>query len=487
MASYLGIDVGTSAVKAVMLAADGARRGEASAGCALHTPRPGWTEQHPDDWWRAVRHVVRELIERCGQPAAVGLTGQMHGAVFLDRRDRVLRPALLWNDQRTAAQARAIAARAGDRRLRELTGNPALTGFQAPKILWLRDAEPEHWRRLARVLLPKDFIRLRLTGEAATDASDAAGTLLLDLRRRDWSPELLAALDLPVELLPAVFESPAVTGRITADAAAATGLRAGTPVVAGAGDNAAAAVANAALAEGQVVVSVGSSGVVFAPTAALRTDPSGTLHAFCHAVPGGYHLMGVVLSAGASLQWAARTLGAAGDYDALLQEAAAVPAGCDGVRFLPYLAGERTPHMDPDARGAWCGLSLSHGRGHLVRAVLEGVALALADALDRVQGLGVRPERVRLVGGGLRHPLWRNIVVAALGRGCVYGGAGAEPAAGAAMVAAAGAGAYPSLPEAVATMATAGGETVSPDPELVATYQTLRPEFEALYPALRKR
>ena len=483
---FLGIDIGTSGVKAIMLGADGAALDEATAAYPLHTPRPGWTEQDPRDWWQAVARVTGELLQRCGQPAAVGLTGQMHGAVFLDRADEILRPALLWNDQRTAAQAAAIEDRVGAQRLRAITGNPALTGFQAPKILWLREHEPEYWKRLTRVLLPKDFIRLCLTGEVATDVSDAAGTLLLDLAARDWSPELLEALEIPRDWLPTVCEGPQVTGLISAAGAAATGLREGLPVVAGGGDNAAAAIANGALDEGQGVVSVGTSGVVFAPTARSVVDPSGALHAFCHAAPGAYHLMGVMLSAGGSLQWAASVIGG-GDYDALMREAAAVPAGAEGVMFLPYLAGERTPHMDPEARGAWCGLGLSHGRGHLVRAVLEGVAYGLRDALDRVEQLGIRPVTLRLVGGGLRNPLWRGIVVASLGRSCAYAGEGGGPAAGAAILAAAGSDAFASLEEAVAAMVPAQVEPLEPDPELAAVYAGQRPRFEALYPALHSR
>ncbi len=485
---YLGIDVGTSGTKGIMVNDRGDLLGEAEAGYEVATPHPGWTEQSPADWWAAVQTVCRDLVERCGVPAAMGLTGQMHGAVFLDDRHEVIRPALLWNDQRTAAQATAVEQRVGPERLRAIAGNPALTGFQAPKILWLRDNEPDHWARVARVLLPKDFIRLRLTQQLVSDASDAAGTLLLDLERRDWSDEILDALAIPRDWLPSVFEGPEVTGTVTADAAAVTGLAPGTPVVAGGGDNAAAAVANGALASGDSIVSVGTSGVVFAPTDAPRPDPQGAIHAFCHAVPGRYHLMGVMLSAGGSLQWSARTLtdpDTEPDYQRLLAEAAEVAPGSGGVVFLPYLAGERTPHMDPDARGSWAGLSLAHGRGHLVRAVLEGVAYGLRDAFDRIEAIDQPLNRPRLIGGGMRDAVWRQILVAVLGRDCAFGGSGAEPATGAAILAAVGSGAYQDVAAAVAAMVPMAGDTVAPDADLVAAYEPRRRAYDALYPAIR--
>lgn len=485
---YLGIDVGTSGTKGIMVNDVGDLLGEAEVGYDVATPKPGWTEQSPEGWWSAVQSVCRDLVERFGAPAAVGLTGQMHGAVFLDAQDEVIRPALLWNDQRTAAQAAEVEERVGSERLRAIAGNPALTGFQAPKILWLRDNEPDLWARVVRVLLPKDFIRLRLAGVSATDASDAAGTLLLDLERRDWSDEILDALTIPRDWLPTVFEGPEVTGDVTAEAAAATGLAAGTPVVAGGGDNAAAAVANGALASGDSIVSVGTSGVVFAPTDVPRPDPKGAIHAFCHAVPGLYHLMGVMLSAGGSLQWSAQTLTGPDtkpDYEHLLREAAKVPPGSDGVFFLPYLAGERTPHMDPDARGTWVGMSLAHGRGHLIRAALEGVSYGLRDAFDRIETIGPTLNRPRLIGGGMRDPVWRQILVAVLGRECAFGGAGAEPATGAAILAAVGSGRYQDVAEAVAAMAPSAGDTITPDRDLADTYERRRAAFDALYPTVR--
>jgi len=485
---YLGIDIGTSGTKAIMVNDRGDLLGEAVAAYEVTTPRPGWTEQAPETWWAAVQSACRELVDRCGAPKAVGLTGQMHGAVFLDANHEAIRPALLWNDQRTADQALAVSQQVGAERLQAIAGNPALTGFQAPKILWLRDNEPGHWQRLASVLLPKDFIRLRLTGVLASDASDAAGTLLLDLNRRDWSDEILEALAIPRDWLPTVYEGPQVTGTISSDAAEATGLIAGTPVVAGGGDNAAAAVANGVLARGDSMVSVGTSGVVFAPTETPRPDPKGAIHAFCHAVPGLYHLMGVMLSAGGSLQWCARTLtepDAEPNYERLMAEAAQVPPGSDGAFFLPYVAGERTPHMDPDARGTWVGLSLAHDRGHLVRSVLEGVSYGLRDAFDRIEALDQMLNRPRLIGGGMRDAVWREILVAVLGRECAFGGAGAEPATGAAILSAVGSGAYPDVTGAVDAMAPSAGETVSPDGDLVAVYEPRRRAYDALYPAIR--
>ena len=350
----IGLDVGTSGVKAILVAADGAVVASAGAEYPLLTPRPGWTEQEPEDWWRASCAALRRLRAAAPGPiAALGLTGQMHGAVFLAADGQVIRPAILWNDQRTAAECAEIERRVGAERLRAIAGNPALTGFQAPKALWLRRHEPEAYARVRHLLLPKDFVRFRLTGDFASDASDAAGTLLLDLAARDWSAELLGALEIPRDWLPRVHEGPEVTGRVSAAGAAASGLPEGLPVVAGGGDNAAAAVGCGVVRPGTGLVSLGTSGVVFVASAGLEIDPGGALHAFCHAVPGRYHLMGVVLSAGGSLRWYREAIGAppaegGGDpYDALMTAAAAVAPGAEGLFFLPYLAGERTPHMDP--------------------------------------------------------------------------------------------------------------------------------------------
>jgi xylulokinase len=487
----IGLDVGTSGVKAILVAADGTVVATAGADYPLLTPRPGWTEQEPEDWWRASCAILHKLrAEAPGPIEAIGLTGQMHGAVFLAADGAVIRPAILWNDQRTAAECAEIERRVGAERLRRIAGNPALTGFQAPKVLWLRQHEPEAYARIRHLLLPKDFIRFRLTGGLASDASDAAGTLLLDLAARDWSAELLGALEIPREWLPRVHEGPEVTGRISAAGAAASGLPEGLPVVAGGGDNAAAAVGCGVVRPGTGLVSLGTSGVVFVPTAGLKIDPSGALHAFCHAVPGRYHLMGVILSAGGSLRWYREVIGASpaadgGDpYDALVTAAAEVAPGAEGLFFLPYLAGERTPHMNPHARAAWIGLTLAHDRRHLVRALLEGVSFALKDSLDLMERLGVRPELLFAVGGGARSPVWRQILAAVLGVRLQRLAVEEGPAMGAALLAAVGAGVHDDVDAAVAAAVRLAGEPETPDPALVERYTVLHRRFAALYPAL---
>jgi len=492
----IGLDVGTSGVKGIVVADDGAVVARAGADYPLLTPRPGWTEQDPEAWWQASCAVLRELAAGAPGPIeALGLTGQMHGAVFLDADGGVIRPAILWNDQRTAAECAAIETRVGAERLRRIAGNPALTGFQAPKILWLREHEPEAYARVRHVLLPKDFIRFRLTGALASDASDAAGTLLLDLAARDWSDEILAALDIPRLWLPEVFEGPEVTGRIAAGGAAASGLPEGLPVIAGGGDNAAAAVGCGVVRPGTGFVSLGTSGVIFVPCATLQVEPSGALHAFCHAVPGQYHLMGVMLSAGGSLRWyrdvvapeQAAEARAAGrePYDVLLAEAAGVPPGAEGLMFLPYLAGERTPHMDPAARGAWIGLSLAHGRAHLLRALLEGVSFGLKDALVLIEGQGVSPEVLFAVGGGARSAFWREVLAAILGAPLQRLAVEEGPAMGAALLAAVGAGVHADVDAAVRATVRPLGPAESPDPALTERYLPLYRDFRRLYPALK--
>jgi xylulokinase len=416
----------------------------------------------------------------------------MHGAVFLDGDGQVIRPALLWNDQRTAAECAEIERRVGSERLRRIAGHPALTGFQAPKVLWLRAHEPAAYARVRQVLLPKDFIRFRLTGGRARDASDAAGTLLLDLALRDWSDELLGALEIPRAWLPQVHEGPEVTGRVSTAGAAASGLPEGLPVVAGGGDNAAAAVGCGVVHPGTGFVSLGTSGVLFVPSARLEIDPGGALHAFCHAVPGQYHLMGVILSAGGALRWYRDVIGAPGvagggddAYEALMAAAAEVAPGAEGLTFLPYLAGERTPHMDPDARGAWIGLSLAHERRHLVRAVLEGVGFALEDALVLMDRLGVRPEQLYAVGGGARSAVWRRILAAILGLPLQRLAVEEGPALGAALLAAVGAGVHADVAAAVDAAVRPAGAPEPPDPDWVARYRPLHQRYAALYPALK--
>ncbi|HEV7128443.1 MAG TPA: xylulokinase, partial [Ktedonobacterales bacterium] len=416
----LGLDISTTGAKALVIDSAGAVLASGTTPIALSTPRPLWSEQDPAEWWQASIASIRQAL---GQPgvdgsriAAVGLTGQMHGLVLLDAAGEVLRPAILWNDQRTAAQCDEIRARLGRARLIALTGNDALTGFTAPKLLWVREHEPEVYARARHVLLPKDYLRLRLTGAYATDVADGSGTLLVDPRARDWSEELLAALEIPRAWLPPVFEGQQVTGRVSAVAAALTGLPAGIPVVAGAGDQAAGAVGVGAVEPGVVSVVLGTSGVVFAPTATPLIEPEGRLHAFCHALPNRWHLMGVMLSAAGSLQWYHDTLAPGISFAELLKEAELAPAGADGLVFLPYLSGERTPYADPLARGAFVGLTVRHRRGHLTRAVLEGVAFGLRDSFDLLRAAGLeRVAQVRISGGGARSRLWRQIVASVLG------------------------------------------------------------------------
>ena len=383
-------------------------------------PRPGWSEQHPQLWWDGAIVAVRSCLDSAGVDgsavAAVGLTGQMHGAVLLDSADEVLRPAILWNDQRTARECDVIRAAVGPERLIEITGNDALTGFTAPKLVWVRDNEPEIWARTRHVLLPKDYLRLRLTGEHAMDKADGSGTILFDLAARDWSDEVLAALHIDRALMPPTFEGPAVTGSVSAGAAAATGLAVGTPVVAGGGDQSANAVGVGAVAPGVVALSLGTSGVIFASTDAPLYERHGRVHAFCHAVPGRWHMMSVMLSAAGSLRWFRDALAPADDFGTLVARAADVDAAGSGLHFLPYLTGERSPHPDPDARGAFIGLNVTHDVRHMTRAVLEGVSFGLRDGLELMVGAGMeRPTRILASGGGLASPLWRQILADVLG------------------------------------------------------------------------
>jgi xylulokinase len=381
----------------------------ATSGYPLSMPRPGWTEQDPEKWWEASARVLRDLRVKIHHPfLGIGLTGQMHGAVFLDQDGSVIRPALLWSDQRTALQCKEITEAVGEDRLLEIAGNPALTGFQAPKVLWLRDQEPAAYARVKHLLLPKDYVRFRLTGEYATDASDASGTLLLDLRRRDWSAEILDALDIPRRWLPRVHEGPDQTGVVTVSAAAETGLDSGMPVAAGAGDNAAAAVGLGIVDSNAASVSIGTSGVVFADTGS-RIHAGGRLQSFCHAVPDRYHVMGVTLAAGASLAWW-RDVAAPGlDFESLAALASEAPPGAEGLIFVPYLSGERTPHLDPFARGGFIGLTARHSMAHMTRAVMEGVTFSLKDCLDLILDTGSPVSEIRATGGGARSELWRQL------------------------------------------------------------------------------
>jgi xylulokinase len=495
MTALLGIDVGTTGAKAVLVEPGGGVLAVATTEYPLLTPRPGWTEQDPAAWWDACVASIHTVLERSGTKghdvAAVGLTGQMHGLVALDGAGCVLRPAILWNDQRTAEECAWITEHLGAGRVLELTGNPVLTGFTAPKILWLRRREPEVYARTAHVLLPKDYVRYRLTGEMATDVSDASGTSLFDVRGRSWSAEMLEALEIPTAWLPRVVESSSVTGAVTAEAAAATGLAAGTPVVGGAGDQAAQAVGTGIVREGLVSATIGTSGVVFAHTDAFASGAVGRLHVFCHAIPGRWHIMGVMLSAGGSLRWLRDSLRhdawrreGSDPYDLMAAEAAAVPSGAEGLIFLPYLTGERTPHADPLARGAFVGLTLRHGRGHLIRAVMEGVAMGLRDSLEIVRNVGLPVTQVRVSGGGARSPLWRQILADVFGTDVVTVTATEGAAYGAALLAGVGACVYPSV-EAACDATIAVMERAAPTGDSAATYESLYRVYRMLYPSLR--
>ena len=393
MSYLMGIDVSTTGVKALLIAPDGQVIASANTEQPLSTPSPLWSEQNPADWWRSTLASIKKALAQAGisgeEVAAVGLTGQMHGLTLLDQGGAVLRPAILWNDQRTAAQCIEIRERVGSKRLIELTGNDALTGFTAPKILWVRENEPEIYARVRHILLPKDYIRYLLTGDFAVDCADGAGTLLFDIKTRNWSPEVLDTLDIPLNWLPKVFEGSQITGMITAEAAALTGLKAGTPVAGGGGDQAAQAVGVGAVHPGIVALTLGTSGVVFATTNGPFVEPEGRLHAFCHSVPGRWHLMGVMLSAAGSLRWYRDVMAPGQDYDSLLAPAEKVQPGCEGLLFLPYLTGERTPYPDPLARGAFVGLTIRHGPAHMTRAVLEGVAFGLRDSFELMKSTGL--------------------------------------------------------------------------------------------------
>jgi len=469
----VGIDVGTTGVKALAVSPDGDMVAQATHGYPLSTPQPGRSEQDPEDWWHAAEAALAE-VSRGREVAGVGLSGQMHGLVVLDDADSVIRPAILWNDQRTGAECAEIEARVGLSRLIELTGNRALTGFTAPKLLWLRRHEPEAFARIRHVLLPKDYVRLRLTGERVTDVADASGTLLLDVAARRWSAAVLDALELDTEWLPRLQESPEVSGQT-----------AGIPVAAGAGDQPAAALGVGIDAPGRLSVVIGTSGVVLAALPAYRADPEARVHAFCHAVPGAWQAMGVMLAAAGSLQWLHDTIAPDVPFETLVAEAAEWPPGVDGLVFLPYLAGERTPHADPDARGAFVGLELRHDRGALVRAVLEGVACGLRDSLELLRDLGVEAAAGRVSGGGAHSRLWLEIVASTQGIPLELTAVEEGSAFGAALLAGVAAGAFADVHDAVSRCVRVR-DVVEPNPVWVPVYEDVYPRYRALYPALHE-
>jgi len=488
MPHLMGLDISTTGAKALIINETGAVIAVANSPQPISQPKPLWSEQNPADWWDGISASIRRALDEAGlrgdDISAIGLTGQMHGLVLLDAAGEVLRPSILWNDQRTQAQCDAMTEIIGADRLLELTGNPAVTGFTAPKILWVRDNEPEIFARAAQVLLPKDYIRYKLTDSYATDLAGAAGTSLLNVAERAWSAEVLDALEIPAAWMPPVHEGSQVTSTISAAGAAATGLKPGTPVVGGGGDQAAGAVGMGCVKPEMIGVTVGTSGVVFAPLSRYAYEPEGRLHAFCHAVPETWHFMGVMLSAAGSLQWYKDSVAPDLDFDSLLAEAADVPAGSEGLFFLPYLTGERTPHPDPLARGAFIGMTTRHSRGHLTRAVLEGVAFGLKDSFTLIAQAGLPDEyEVRISGGGAKSPIWQQIIADVLGAPLVNVNTTEGGAFGAATLASVAAGIFDDAASACAAMIQTG-ETVEVGADAEA-YAERYEIYQSLYPTLK--
>ncbi|MBI2914654.1 MAG: xylulokinase [Firmicutes bacterium] len=493
-----GIDVGTSGTKTVLIDPDGRTVASSFVEYPLSQPHPGWAEQDPEEWWSACCESLRQVLERSGASPGdvlgVGLSGQMHGAVLLDRDGEVLRPAIIWCDTRSSEQCEAIEKIIGRDEVIRLTSNPALPNFTATKVLWVKDHEPENYAKISKVLLPKDYIRYRLTGKFMTEVSDASGTLFLDVGRRRWSEEMLLGLGVPLSWLPEVHESPVVSARVSAPAAAATGLLAGTPVAGGAGDQAAGAVGNGIVKPGIVSSTIGTSGVVFAFTEDIKTDELGRLHSFCHAVPGKWHVMGVTQAAGGSLQWFRNNFGQlevetgklckVDPYELLTQEAARVDPGCEGLVYLPYLMGERTPHLDPRAKGVFFGITARHGKPHFVRAVMEGVTFSLKDCLGLIERLGIPVSEVRASGGGARSRLWQGMQADVFDKRVVTVSATEGPALGVALLAGVGVGVYESV-EAACDRVIGLGDALEPDSGRAAVYAGWHRIYGELYEQLR--
>jgi len=497
-ACLLGIDIGTTGSKAVLIDSNGDVQSSVTTEYSIYTPRPGWTEQNPEDWWNATKKSIRcVLLESDISPheiVGIGLTGQMHGLVILDDKGVVLRPCIMWNDQRTATQCTEIISKIGFERLLGKTGKPALTGFTAGKILWVHENEPAIYRKIAHVLLPKDYVRYRLTGTFLTDVADASGTNLFNVGRRKWSVEIMDILEIPHVWLPEVTESAIVSSHVNAEAAAEAGLIAGTPVVGGAGDQAAQSIGTGIISSGIVSVTIGTSGVVFAVTDSYLYDKTGRLHAYCHAVPGKWHLMGVMLAAGGSFRWyrdvlcevelTKATATGSDAYDILTAAAAVVPPGSEGLLFLPYLSGERTPYPDPNARGVFFGLSLCHTKPHLTRAVVEGVTYGLKDSLRLLCELGIKFDRVRISGGGARSQLWRQIMADVFNVEIIEVNTTESAAYGAALLAGVGIGFYENVEAACQrTIRETGSTRPGPAASIYADYYE---RYRALYPVLKE-
>jgi xylulokinase len=494
MGYLLGIDVATTGAKALVIDESGKVISRSFRQYSLQTPRPNWAEQDPEEWWIAVTDCLKEIFGKgvkAEEISAIGLTGQMHGAVVLGERNEVLRPCILWCDQRTAPQCDEIMQKIGRRRFIDLTNNIALPGFTAPKILWIMENEPKIYSKIKKVLLPKDYVRFRLTGTFATEVSDASGTVLLDVKKRKWSDELLNELRIPRDMMPDCFESPFISSEVSSEAASLTGLKRGTPVAGGGGDQAAGAVGNGIVRSGLVSCTLGTSGVVFASCDFPLVDPEARLHSFCHAVPGKWHVMGVMLSAGGSLRWFRDTLG--GEEVRLSKERGVDPyviladelapqaePGCEGLIFLPYLMGERTPYPNPNAKGVFFGLTLRHKKAHLVRSVMEGVAYGMRDSLELVKGLGIEIEQVRASGGGGRSPLWRQIQADIYNTEIVTVSVDEGPAFGAALIAGAGAGIFRGVEDACNKTVTIATRT-KPIGENVKLYEEYYKIYRELY------
>jgi len=486
----LGVDVGTGGTRAVLVDRRGAIA--SSATCEhvpFASPHTGWAEQDPHDWWKAAGSAIRGALTNVPEAnvACAGLAGQMHGAVLLDENNEVLRPALIWCDQRTQAQCDWLNSELGERKIIELTCNPALTNFTLTKLLWVRDNEPDIWNRFRRVLLPKDYVRFCMSGEHAMDVAEASGTLMLDVAHRRWSREMMSAAEMPMSILPKLYESPEVCARISDAGGSHTGLKAGTPIVAGAGDQAGGAVGMGIVRAGAVSATIGTSGVVFAATDNPAMDPKGRVHTFCHAVPGRWHVMGVTQAAGLSLRWIRDLLKNSGElsYDQLTSEAAKIAPGSDGVLWAPYLMGERTPHLDSKARATLSGLAANHTRGHVVRAVLEGVAFSLKDTFSLFGEMGVPVRNIRLGGGGARSALWQQIQADAYDHEVEILAAEEGAAYGAALLAGVGANWWKSVDEACDAVVQVQ-KRVKPESSAVDTMKAAYTSYCQLYPALRR-
>ncbi|MBI5361009.1 MAG: xylulokinase [Planctomycetes bacterium] len=499
MKYHLGIDIGTTGVKTLLLNRRGSVVGASIKEYPMAMPEPGWAEQSPEDWWQAVIDSVREVLNLSGIPAGdiagIGLSGQMHGSVFLDKDNKVLRPCILWCDQRTAKECAYIEWKIGRKKLIRLAGNPALTGFTAGKVLWVRNNEPGVYKKINKILLPKDYIRFRLTGAFATEVSDASGTLFLDVKNRKWSKQILEELDVPLSFMPECRESWEISGMITEKAGRLTGLKTGTPVIGGGGDQAAQAIGTGIVKPGIISINIGTSGVVFACSEKPQFDPAGRVHTFCHAVPRKWHVMGVMLAAGGSLRWFRDNLGreearaakqkGIDPYEALIEEARNIPAGSEGLMFLPYLSGERTPYADPCARGVFFGLGLRHTKGHMIKAVLEGVCFGLRDSLGIIEELGIPVKEIRVTGGGARSKAWIQILSDVLGREIITVEPAEGSAYGAALLAGIGAGVY-------ADAAQACGRTIRtkavfrPSPANASVYNRRYRLFRSLYKSLKE-